>query len=97
MTEERLQYRSGSRLEWRTLGDWLTTAEVQAGCLQRIADALEKVVPRYDAMQDSLALYKRWHEEEKQRRRKCERRIAALQGVITRVKRQQKPKQKAKR
>ncbi len=92
MSDERNFYRSESRKDWFSLQGTLTDQQIQTGCLQRIADALEKIVPRYDAMQDSLALYKRWHEEEEARRKSCERRLSAMKGVVARLR-----KKKAKR
>lgn len=70
--------------------DWLsksTIEEINAGSLQRIADASEKMATNYTQLQNDLALYKKWYFERGERLQKLERRISALRGVITKLKR----------
>lgn len=75
-----------SRKDWTGTG---TVEEVNAGSLQRIADATEKMAASYDAMRDDRDKYERWYKDERARREKRDRQISALRGVITRLKRRE--------
>lgn len=59
---------------------------VNAGSLQRIADACEKMAASYDNMRTDRDYYKGWLESEKRTSEKLRRRVAALQGAITKLK-----------
>jgi hypothetical protein len=63
-------------------------AEVQIGCLQRIADSLENMEQPYLKLISERERYERWYNEEKVKRRKLEKSNAALIGVINRMKKQ---------
>lgn len=63
-----------------------TIESINAGSLQRIADATEKMVRSYDALREERDRNLRWYQEELGRRRKADRRVSALQGVITKMK-----------
>lgn len=60
--------------------------DVQLGCLQRIADATEKMAANYVKMENDLAMYKRWYDNEHELSLKKERSISALKGQITKLK-----------
>lgn len=64
-----------------------TTDHLNAGSLQRIADATERIAANYSEILEARDKFKRWYEEERDRRRKIERSNAALRGAITRLKR----------
>lgn len=61
-------------------------AQLQVGALMRIADATEKMASSYTSLQNDRDMYKRWYQEGNVRNQKMARRIAALQGVITKMK-----------
>lgn len=63
-----------------------TTEAIQVGCLQRIADATEKMAGNYVKMETDLAMYKRWYYEKMETVAKLHRKISAYQGVITKLK-----------
>ena len=60
--------------------------DINSGCLQRIADATEKMAQNYTSLQNDRDFYKRCWEETSRTRDKLYRRISALKGVITRMK-----------
>lgn len=77
--------RAHSRKEWNAER---TLEAINAGSLQRIADATEKMAASYDAMRIDRDSWKARYEE---RRVECSRlalSIRSLRGVITRLKRQ---------
>lgn len=59
---------------------------IQLGCLQRIADAVEKMASSYDAMREDRDRYKRWYEDEQAATGRLCRSNAALRGHIKRLK-----------
>ncbi|MGH1361018.1 MAG: hypothetical protein ACRBC3_19840 [Burkholderiaceae bacterium] len=75
--------RESSRKEWTSRS---TLGEINSGSLQRIADATEKMAAGYDKMRNDRDLYKRWHEAAQERNARLERRISALRGVVTKLK-----------
>jgi hypothetical protein len=67
--------------------------DINTGCMQRIADAVEKtanasekMASNYTYLQNQHDLYKRFYNEEREKTARLYRRIAALQGVITKMK-----------
>lgn len=58
---------------------------INAGSLQRIADATELMARNYQQLQNDLDRYKRWYDEECERRKQLERRVNSLKGVITKL------------
>lgn len=75
--------REHSKMNWASSGQ---IEEINAGSLQRIADATEKMAQNYISLQADRDLYKRWYNEAWEEKAKIYRRISALQGVITRMK-----------
>lgn len=67
-------------------GDTVILDHVNAGSLQRIADATEAMARNYLQLQFDLASYKKWFEESEQRVRDRDRTISALRGQITKLK-----------
>lgn len=61
---------------------------INAGSLQRIADATEKMAGNYTRLQNDCDLYKRWYEAGREERNRLANRIKALKGVITKQKKQ---------
>jgi hypothetical protein len=60
--------------------------DVKIGCLQRIADATEAMAKNYQHLINDRDFYKRRYEEEKALGERMARRISALRGVITKMK-----------
>lgn len=79
-------FRDASRQDWASGS---TNEDINAGSLQRIADATEKMAASYDAMRNDRDRYERWYKEERARCEKRDRQISALRGVITRLKRRE--------
>ena len=80
-------FRGSSKQEWTSN---TSVEHINAGSLQRIADACELMASNYLRLQNDLDLNRRWHREEQSLRRKRDRQIAALRGVITRLKKARK-------
>lgn len=64
-----------------------SAVDINLGCAQRIADALEKMASSYDKLRESRDWYKAHYEEGGRMLARSEHRIRALKGVITRMKR----------
>jgi hypothetical protein len=78
-------------------GDWepkeglsITAEQIGVGALQRIADATEVMAQNYVTLQNDRDRHKRNWEYQKAESERMARRIAALQGVITKMKRENK-------
>lgn len=76
--------REASKKEW-TSDD--TREDINAGSFQRIADACELMARNHAALIAERDRYERWHKEEQARRQVLERRLIALRGVVTKLKR----------
>lgn len=80
-------FKDQSRVSWQPVEDrQVTNEEINTGCLQRIADATEAMAKNHIKLQYDLDQYKRWYEQERKSNGHMARRIAALQGVITKLK-----------
>lgn len=77
-------YKQLSQQEWIP-SNGTTRDAVNAGSLQRIADAVELMAKRHQELMADLDRYKRWYEDCQTRLRRAERRIAALKGATTRL------------
>lgn len=82
---EKRTYQQLSKTQWET-EDRANLEKINAGSLQRIADATELMASNYLQLQRDLALYKRWYEETNERNKKMAKQIAAYQGHINRLK-----------
>jgi len=76
--------REDSRKDWNSTS---TTQDINSGSLQRIADATEKMAAGYDKLRYDLDYYQRRAKELNIANHLCRRRMAALRGVITKLKR----------
>ena len=82
-------YKDESRLDWgKELCEQQspTMAELQFGAILRIADAAELMAKNHQQLTEQRDLYKRWYEQQKQIEKMLCRRIAGLQGYITKLK-----------
>jgi hypothetical protein len=70
-----------------TNGQVPSLEHVNAGSLQRIADALEKVSANYNYLLSEKERYKKWYEQECNNVKSRDRVISALRGQITKLKR----------
>lgn len=66
----------------------LSLEQLQTGAILRIADATEKMAQNYARMENDLAMYKRWYEQEKATSERLYKSNAALRGHIKRLKKQ---------
>lgn len=64
--------------------------DINAGSLQRIADATEKMAGNYISLQNDLERYKKWHSERSAEVISLGRVNKALRGVITKFKKKSK-------
>ena len=63
-----------------------TVESVNAGSLQRIADAVETMAKSYNDLREESEKYQRWYRTERASSKRANSRISALQGVITKMK-----------
>lgn len=75
--------REQSKKDWESRD---TSEDLQLGCLQRIADATEKMASNYQRMEKDLAMYKRWYKEKCETVNNRDRSISSLRGQITKLK-----------
>lgn len=85
-------YKAESKKEWYTSDD-ITTDHLQVGALLRIADAAEKIAiasekmaSNYTQCQNDRDRYYKWWQKQLDESARLGRRISALQGVITKLK-----------
>ena len=64
-----------------------TLESINAGSLQRIADACEKMALRYTELIMQRDMYLRWYNKESDRVLTLKRQLAAAKGQITKLKR----------
>lgn len=81
-------YRDESRANYGTRKEKLTIDQINAGSLQRIADSTERMAVNYTTLQKERDRYQQWYYEEIARAKSLQRTIAALRGVITKLKKQ---------
>lgn len=87
-------FRDESRLNWTGPGNSTPdSSQLQVGCLQRIADAAEKMADGFNAVLKERDHYKEWSEryrgywdQEKANVEASNRQISALRGQITKLK-----------
>ena len=75
--------REASRKEWTSRD---TGEDITQGCLQRIADATEKMAANHDSLVNERDRYKQWYEEEWKSVQRMARQIAAYRGIVRKVK-----------
>jgi hypothetical protein len=75
--------REHSRKEWTSRD---SIESINAGSLQRIADATEKMAGNFIALQNERDRYKGWFQQERSYKEACERQVRSLRGVITKLK-----------
>ena len=76
--------RESSKKEWTSVDN---IEHINTGSLQRIADAVEKMATNHLELMRQRDVYMTQYKAEQRRRVLAERRIAALRGVITKLKR----------
>lgn len=82
-------YRTESRASWGAHcddGQNITSEQLQTGALLRMADATEKMATNYTWLQAEKERYERYYKQEAEKNSKLRKRIAGLQGVITKLK-----------
>lgn len=71
--------------EWNSKG---TNEDINSGSLQRIADAVEKMAGNYTQLQNDRDYYRTLAADKSKAIEKLSRKISALKGVITKLKKQ---------
>jgi len=79
--------RDASRKEFTTND---TLEAINAGSLQRIADATEKMAGSWTALVADRDRYKRWYQESNVKISHLENRVRALRGAVTKAKNRRK-------
>jgi len=69
-----------------------TIEHINAGSLQRIADATEAMAHRYNDLISEKDRYKRWYDSKVEYSAYLEKKISGLRGYITRLKKKLKEK-----
>jgi len=75
-----------SKKGWRRPEGGPTTEDLVLGCLQRIAMATEDMAPGFIKLQQDCVFHQRALKDEQVRNLGLERRISALRGVISKLK-----------
>lgn len=85
--------REDLKQDYKKFSGEITVTEIKIGCLQRIADATELMSKGYLDMRKEIErleadskMYRNWYQEWVQRCNRRDRQIAALRGVITKMK-----------
>lgn len=85
---EKRYYRDEAKKNWhRGDGGAPDLEQLKFGALQRIADALEVSVREHEQLKRSHEWYKECYDKHIKKIATLERRVAALRGVITKMKR----------
>lgn len=85
-------FREESKLDYGRVTDAnLNNDELQLGAILRIADATESMAQNYVRLQNERDRYERWYKDSKASGERMARRIAALRGVITKMKKATRP------
>lgn len=78
-----MNQREESKINWEGSR---TTESINSGSFQRIADSLEKMERPFSDLLSERKKYEEWYHGESEKNRKLYRRISALKGVITKLK-----------
>jgi len=81
-------YAAHSRVDWASTNEkeYPGDFKMVIGCLQRIADATEKMASNYTQLQNDLDRYKGYVKANREEVHSLERRLSAYKGVITKLK-----------
>lgn len=83
-----MSLKNDSKRDWSATNPAsVTNDELKIGCLQRIADATEAMAKDREMMERMLAHRKAQVDSLVTQRQRLERRLAATQGVVTKMKR----------
>lgn len=80
-------FKEESRANWYTTKE-MSSDDLKVGALLRMADSLEKMEKPFAQLLSEREQYQRWYNEEKAKRRKMEKQLAAYKGIINRLKKQ---------
>lgn len=80
-------FKKESRSDWFQPEGKPNNDQLKLGCLQRIADAVEKMSASYASLIDERDRYKRWCDESKEMVKRTVATNSTLRGHITRLKR----------
>uniref|UniRef100_UPI0039EDFC98 hypothetical protein n=1 Tax=Bordetella sputigena TaxID=1416810 RepID=UPI0039EDFC98 len=71
-----------------TSQDGNTLQAINAGSLQRIADATERMAQRHTELIRERDNYQRWYQQEEQAHARTSRRLRAARGTVTKLRKQ---------
>lgn len=80
-------YTNESKREWLTYDEKATIQEIQIGCLQRIAVALETMAQGWRNLEQTRDQYQCWYNEEREKVRHRDSQIRGLKGALTKARR----------
>jgi hypothetical protein len=86
-------FRDESRGTWGVnleASENVSNDQLRMGAMLRIADATEKMASNYTNLQNEKDKYERWYRRELESSARMAKRVSALQGVITRMKKAKK-------
>lgn len=81
-----LSYKEQSRSNWGSNSGGLTLDQIQAGAVLRIADAVEKMAQRHTELIAQRDNFERRLRSEEGENEYLRRRVNALRGVVTKLK-----------
>lgn len=84
-------YREQSRTSWGTEATSLTLEQLNAGAILRIADATEKMATNHVKLQNDYDYMRKDRDRYRERAERAERKITAMKGVITKLKKKSQP------
>lgn len=87
MTADNNTLRNASRCDFTPRSATTSFDDLKVGCLQRIADGIEKMAANHDALVRDRDFYKTQCEQYRAGNDRLFRRVAALRGTITKMKR----------
>lgn len=98
MAKKRLDYKAASKINWYSdveehETDWPGMENVKMACLQRIAAATEAMAVNHIQLQADYERAKNGRENYLKMYEESQRRIIALKGVITKLKKKHHPPQ----
>ena len=88
MSKEKKCLRQLTEINWSIPPDMQDYKYIGLGFLLRITEAVEAMAENHKGLIRERDNYEKWFREEVQRRRQLERKISALRGHITRLKKE---------
>ena len=81
-----MDQREASKKDYGLYCEPASVHQINSGCLQRIADAVEEIAKNKHELEEEIDRYKRWFEDEQNYCIKLEHRCSAYKGIIKKMK-----------